>query len=76
MLFVGVIDLVVEKVCLFKDVGKLEVDILKIEKKFGNLKFVEKVLDEVVVGECEKVIEVKEKLDKISVVFGCFEEIG
>jgi valyl-tRNA synthetase len=72
----GVIDLAAEKARLSKDAGKLEADISKIEKKLSNPKFVEKAPDEVVAGEREKVVESKEKLDKINVALSRLAEIG
>ena len=72
----GVIDLGAEKARLEKEIGKLDADISKIEKKLSNPKFVEKAPADVVDGEREKVSEFKEKRDKVQVALGRLAEIG
>ncbi|WP_434051993.1 MAG: valine--tRNA ligase [Roseibium sp.] len=72
----GVIDLGAEKARLEKEVGKLDADISKIEKKLSNPKFVEKAPADVVDGEREKVSEFKEKRAKVHVALDRLAEIG
>ncbi|UES57712.1 valine--tRNA ligase [Roseibium aggregatum] len=72
----GVIDLGAEKTRLQKEAGKLEGEILKIEKKLSNPAFVAKAPEEVVDGEREKVAESKEKLEKVQTALGRLAEIG
>jgi len=72
----GVIDLGAEKARLEKEVGKLDADISKIEKKLNNPKFVEKAPADVVDGEREKVTEFKEKRAKVQIALDRLAEIG
>jgi valyl-tRNA synthetase len=72
----GVIDLGAEKARLEKEVGKLDADISKIEKKLSNPKFVEKAPADVVDGEREKVSEFKDKRAKVHVALDRLAEIG
>ncbi|WP_422038715.1 valine--tRNA ligase [Roseibium sp.] len=72
----GVIDLGAEKARLEKEVGKLDADISKIEKKLSNPKFVEKAPADVVEGEREKVSEFTEKRAKVQIALDRLAEIG
>nr|WP_319387347.1 valine--tRNA ligase [uncultured Roseibium sp.] len=72
----GVIDLGAEKARLEKEVGKLDADISKIEKKLSNPKFIEKAPADVVEGEREKISEFTEKRVKVQVALDRLAEIG
>ncbi|WP_420332263.1 valine--tRNA ligase [Roseibium sp.] len=72
----GVIDLGAEKARLEKEIGKLDADISKIEKKLNNPKFVEKAPADVVDGEREKVSEFTEKRAKVQIALDRLAEIG
>lgn len=72
----GVIDLGAEKARLEKEIGKLQGEISKIEKKLANPRFVEKAPEEVVEGEREKVAESSEKLEKVQIALKRLSEIG
>lgn len=72
----GVIDLDAERARLEKEVGKLDADISKIEKKLSNPKFVEKAPADVVDGEREKISESREKREKLQVALNRLAEIG
>lgn len=61
----GLIDFEGEKARLSKEIGKIDADIARIDKKLANPKFVEKAPDEVVAGEKEKRGELVARREKI-----------
>ncbi|MBO6755514.1 MAG: valine--tRNA ligase [Roseibium sp.] len=71
-----VIDLSAEKARLTKEVGKLQGEITRIEKKLANPKFVEKAPEEVVDGEREKMAEFAARLEKVKLAESRLGDLG
>ncbi len=72
----GVIDLGAEKARLAKELGKLEDEIGRIEKKLSNPAFVEKAKEEVVEGEREKLAELSARKTQVQTAVSRLASLG
>ncbi len=72
----GVIDLGAEKARLAKELGKLDDEIGRIEKKLSNPAFVEKAKEEVVEGEREKLAELSARKTQVQTAVSRLASLG
>ncbi|MAZ16466.1 MAG: valine--tRNA ligase [Ahrensia sp.] len=72
----GLIDVDAERARLGKAIGKVEVDIEKLQKKLGNEKFLANAKPEIVAGEREKLEDAQRDCDSLKTALTRIEQIG